>query len=269
MSPPALALNQATVRAWDLPRVVEGCAAAGIGGVGLWRDRVAEVGVSRAARLVAAAGLQVTSLCRGGFFDRPGWADANRRALDEAAALGAPVLVLVCGGLPPGSRDLPAARRRVAEGIAALVEPAAARGVRLGIEPLHPVFCADRSVVVTLRQALDLADPLPAETVGVVLDTYQVWWDPEVREQIARAGDRLALVQAADWTLPVPEGALLGRGHVGDGCVDVARLVRGAWEAGYRGPVEVELFSRAVWDAPGEETIRTVVDRHRAAFAGW
>ncbi|RAG83139.1 sugar phosphate isomerase/epimerase [Streptacidiphilus pinicola] len=264
-----LSLNTATTKRWTLAETVAGCVDAGIGGIGLWRDRVAEAGLANAARLVREAGLTVTSLCRGGFFAEPGAAEDNRRAVDEAAALGTDTLVLVCGGLPAGSRDLPAARRTVADGIAALAPYAEAHGVRLAIEPLHPMFCADRAVVSTLGQALDLAEAAGHGT-GVCVDTYHVWWDPELERQIARAGaaGMLHAFQVCDWLLPLPADALLGRGHIGDGHIDIPRLARLVAEAGHRGWTEVEIFNQRIWDAPGEETVRTVVERHRTHLAG-
>lgn len=266
---PVLSLNQRTTNGWSLAEALAGCGRAGITAIGLWRDKVDAVGLETAARMVADSGLTVTSLCRGGFFTSPGAADDNLRAVDEAAALGARVLVLVPGGLPPGSRDLADARRQVADGVAALVERADARRVRLALEPMHPMFCADRGVICSLDQALDAVEPLPAETAGVVLDTYHVWWDPTVAAGIRRAAGRLALVQAADWsTGPLPEGALLGRVHVGDGCADIAGIVRLAYAHGYEGPLEVELFNQEIWDAPGDETLQLLVERHRATFAG-
>ena len=262
-----LSLNTATTKNWTLAEAVAGCVAAGIPGIGLWRDRVAEAGVEPAARLVRDAGLTVTSLCRGGFFTTPGAAEDNRRAVDEATALGTDTLVLVCGGLPDGSRDLPGARRTVADGISALAPYAEAHGVKLAIEPLHPMFCADRAVVSTLGQALDLADTAGHGT-GVVVDSYHVWWDPQLEPQIARAAGRIHAFQVCDWLLPLPADALLGRGHVGDGCIDLPGIAGLVAATGYDGFTEVEIFNREVWDAPGDETLRTVIARHRAHLAG-
>jgi sugar phosphate isomerase/epimerase len=264
-----LSLNVWTTKGWSLPQAVAGCVHAGIPGIGLWRDKVAEVGVAHAARLIADAGLTVTSLCRGGFFTAgPGAPADNRRAVQEAALLNAGVLVLVVGGLPPGSKDLPAARETVAEGIAALAPYAADHGIRLAIEPLHPMFCADRAVIATLGQALDIADAIGAPNVGVCVDTYHVWWDPEVHRQIARAGHRIHVFQVCDFVLPIPADALLGRGHVGDGVVDIPGLARAVAAAGYRGFTEVEIFNQRVWDAPGEQTLQTLVTRHRQYLEG-
>ena len=253
--------NQATSRHWPLPSLVEGCVAAGVTNVGLWREPVAEYGLDRAARLVRDAGLTVTSLCRGGFFTADGWLDDNRRALDEAAALGAPELVLVSGGLPEGSRDVEGARARVADAISTLAPFATAAGVRLAIEPLHPMFCADRCVVSTLGQALDIAGPFDPAAVGVVVDAYHVWWDDAVYAQIARAGaaGRIALFQVCDWVTPLPAGVLLGRGLPGEGCIELRRLRAAVDAAGYTGPIEVEVFHAGVWARPGREVLDACV----------
>lgn len=270
MNHPRLSLNQATTKHWTLAEAVQGCVDAGITGIGLWRDRIEEVGAAKAAHLVRDAGLTVTSVCRGGFFTaEDGGRDDNRRAVDETAEVGGSVLVLVPGGVPAGSQDLAGARARVVDGVAELAPYASSCGVQLAIEPMHPMFCGDRGVVSTLAQALDMASAFPRQHVGVVVDSYHIWWDPEVYAQIARAGaeDRIASVQVSDWILPLPEGALLGRGHVGDGCIDNRGLVQATLDAGYDGYVEVEIFNAAVWETPGEETVRTVVERHRRTFA--
>jgi sugar phosphate isomerase/epimerase len=259
-----LALNQATTDRWSLAEAVDGCQRAGIGAIGLWRRQVGEAGLAESVAAVRRAGLHVSSLCRGGFFtaaDPDARAAAmadNRRAIDEAAALEADVLVLVSGGLAGGGKDLPASRSLVADALDELAPYAQRAGVRLGIEPLHPMFCADRCVVSTLSQALDLAQPYPSATVGVVVDTYHVWWDPDLDAQIARAGDRIASFQVCDWVVPLPEDMLLGRGHVGDGHIDFRRIAAPVEAAGYRGWVEVEIFNEKVWATPGDETLRTM-----------
>ncbi|MFG2098846.1 sugar phosphate isomerase/epimerase family protein [Streptomyces sp. NPDC048612] len=269
-----LSLNQETVRQWSLPELADGCARAGVRGVGLWRAPVRQYGPAAAARLIRDAGLRVTSLCRGGFFtavdpgERAAALDDNRAALDEAAALGTDTLVLVSGGLPPGSRDLRGARERVADALAELAPYAAERHVRLALEPLHPMYAADRCVVSTLAQALDLAERFPADRVGVVVDTYHLWWDDTVGAQIGRAGgtggaagSRIAAFQLADWVTPLPEGALLGRGQLGDGTVDLRWFRERVEAAGYRGPVEVEIFHPALWARDGAEVLAEIVRR--------
>ncbi|WP_329522043.1 sugar phosphate isomerase/epimerase family protein [Spirillospora sp. NBC_01491] len=258
-------LNQWTTRYWPVPEMVAGCVASGVGNVGLWREPVAEYGLERTAKLVRDSGATVTSLCRGGFFQEPGALDDNRRAIDEAAALGAPELVLVSGGLPAGARDVDGARARVAESLAVLAPYAGERGVRLAIEPLHPMYCSDRCVVSTLEQALDLAAPHPSAQVGVVVDTYHLWWDPAAYAGVARAGaeGRLALFQVADWVTPLPEGVLTGRGMLGDGCVELRRFREAVDAVGYTGPIEVEIFNEAVWAMPGPDALALCLERYR------
>lgn len=276
-----LSLNTATTKAWTLAEAVDGTVRAGLGAIGLWRDRVAEAGLAEAASRVADAGLRVSSLCRGGFLtavDDAGRAAAledNRAAVVEAATLGTSELIMVVGGLPAagapasppvpgGDRDLVAARGRVADRIADLVPFAQEHGVRLVLEPLHPMFAADRAVISTLGQALDLAEPFPADAVGVVVDTYHVWWDPDLEAQIMRAGaqGRLASYQVCDFNLPLAADALLSRGYMGDGYVDFATISRWVTAAGYTGDVEVEIFNQAIWDTPGDEVLATITERY-------
>ncbi|MCY0940955.1 sugar phosphate isomerase/epimerase family protein [Streptomyces antarcticus] len=270
-APARFSLNQETIRQWSLPELVAGSAAAGVGAVGLWRDPVRLFGVRKAAKLLAGAGLRVSSLCRGGFFtaaDPAGRAAAledNRRAVEEAAELGAETLVLVSGGLPAGDRDLPGARIRIAEILGELAPWAGAHGVRLGLEPLHPMFASDRCVVSTLGQALDLAEQFPAEQVGVVADSYHLWWDERLPAELLRAGagGRIASVQVADWVTPLPEGVLLGRGQLGDGSIDLRGFRELTDAAGYRGSVEVEIFHPGLWARDGAEVLREVIERYR------
>jgi sugar phosphate isomerase/epimerase len=262
-----LSINQATVRSWSIQELLDGAAVAGLGGVGLWREPVQELGIDKAAALVRASGLQVTSLCRGGFFTgermagRRAIAD-NRAAVDEAAQLGTDVLVLVSGGIPEGSRDVRGARERVVDAIGELAPYAAANSVRLAIEPLHPMFCSDRCVVSTLGQALDIAEQFPTEVVGVVVDAYHVWWDPGVEDAIARAGDRILSWQVCDWVTPLPAGVLMGRGVMGDGCIDLRRLGAAVQAAGYDGLVEVEIFNEDLDRRHGGEVLDFVVERY-------
>ncbi|MPZ84172.1 MAG: TIM barrel protein [Actinophytocola sp.] len=264
MTPERFSFNQATAKYWPLPDVIAGCAAAGVRSVGLWREPVAEYGLARSAALVRDAGLTVSTLCRGGFFGADDWLEDNRRAIDEAAELGAPVVVLVCGGL--FGRSLADARARVADGLAALAPYAMDAGVRLAIEPMHPMFCADRSVVASLAGALALAAPFPRAAVGIALDTYHVWWDERVFELIAAAGDqgRIACFQLADWCVPLPADVLVGRGLPGTGHVDFAPLLKAVADAGYPGPIEVEVFNAELWARPGEEVLRETIAAYRS-----
>lgn len=259
-----LSLNQATTERLSVAQAVAACARAGLRYIGLWRHKVAEQGLAESARLVREAGLQVSSLCRGGMFpaasreEREARLADNRRAVDEAVALGTDVLVLVCGGL--GGCNLSAARAMVEDAIDRLVPYAAARGVKLGIEPLHPMYAADRSVINTLAQALDIAERYPPDQVGVVIDAFHVWWDPDLYRQIERARGRILGLHVCDWLCPLPD-VLLGRGMMGDGVVDLHRLRQAVDAAGYTGPIEVEIFNQEIWDQDPDQVLMTIKER--------
>ncbi len=261
-----LSLNQATTQRWSVREAVDGCVRAGIPFIALWRDKVAATGLNETIRIVRDAGLQVSSLCRGGWFsaatarERRSRLDDNRRAIDEAAALGTDVLVLVCG--PAADRDLAAARGYVAECIAELAPYAADRGVRLGIEPLHPMYTADRSVIVSLAQANHLARQFDPRQVGVVIDVYHVWWDPEIDERIAEAAGSILGFHVCDWLVPTPD-MLNGRGMMGDGVIELRRLREAVDATGYTGPIEVEIFNETLWALPGDELLQLMCRRYR------
>lgn len=262
-------INQMTVKQLSMPKLVTACRDLGIGNVGLWRDPVQTYGVEETAKLVRDAGLTVTTLCRGGFFtavdpdERKAALADNRRAIDEAATLGTEVLVLVSGGLPSGSKDLRGARERIADALTELGPYAEDHGVKLAIEPLHPMYASDRCVVSTLTQALDIAERFPAHQVGVTVDTYHIWWDDQAPAQIARAGasGRIHTFQLADWTTPLPEGVLNGRGQIGDGAIDMREWQTYVEKAYYTGAIEVELFNDALWARDGREVLAETAQR--------
>jgi sugar phosphate isomerase/epimerase len=270
---PRLSINQATIKYADLATALRVTAEAGVQSIGLWREPVIDVGLDVAARMLSDSGLRFSSHCRGGFFTLPaGQArntalDDNRRAIEETAALAAAgaegstaVLVLVAGGLPEGSRDLVGARARVRDAIGELAPDAEAAGVTLAIEPLHPMYASDRAVVSTLGQALDIAADFNAKIVGAVVDTFHVWWDPQVLEQIARAGrdGRIASYQVCDWKTPLAADVLLSRHYPGDGVIDFGPLTRAVLATGYDGDIEVEIFNETVWaDDPSQVAHRT------------
>ena len=275
-----LSINTATVRRQgDLLTIIEACARAEIPAISPWRDQVATVGLDRAVKAVRETGLKLSGYCRGGMFpaDPARLAevqDDNRRAVDEAAALGAPCLVLVVGGLPqfsrPGSatsKDIGGARAMVEDGIGALLDYAAKAGMPLAIEPLHPMYAADRACVNTTGQALDICDRLdPGRTgrLGVALDLFHVWWDPELYAQIARCGpDRLLAYHVCDWLVPMAD-MLNDRGMMGDGVIDLKGIRARVEAVGYRGFSEVEIFSERWWRLPMEEVLSTCIARHRA-----
>lgn len=265
-----LAINQATtMKQWSLREAVEGYAKRGIPGIAVWRDKLAECGVAEAAKILSDHGMTVTGLCRGGLFTAKDAAgrtkaiDDNRRAVDEAAAIGAHCLIMVCGGLPEGSRDMPDARRQVADGLAAMLPHARAAGVPVAIEPLHPMQAADRACVNTLEHALDLCDALGNDGIGVAVDVYHVWWDPKLEGQIARAGKRILGFHVCDWLVPTVD-LTFDRGMMGDGVIDIPRIRGWVEAAGYRGFNEVEIFSaRNWWTRDPDEVVETCIARYR------
>jgi sugar phosphate isomerase/epimerase len=281
-----LSINTATVRRqrgtdWPLRQILDACAARGIRAVSPWRDQVAAAGLDSTARQLRALGLELSGYCRGGMFtyaDAAGQKavrDDNRRALDEACTLGAACLVLVVGGLPgalaggPAHRDIASAREQVAEGIAILLDDARERRMPLAIEPLHPMYAADRACINTLRHALDLCDRLDPDrsgALGVAVDAYHVWWDPELQSQVARAGaQRLLALHVCDWLVPTTD-LLNDRGMMGDGVIDLRQLRGWAEDAGFAGYAEVEIFSAGNWwQRDGGEVLDTCIARHRSA----
>lgn len=258
-----LSLNTITVRQWSLEQCIEGCARHGIPGISPWRDKLAEMGVAAASRQIRDAGLHVSGLCRGGMFTQPGAIEDNRRAIDEAHALGADCLVMVCGGLMPGSNDLAGARQKIEEGLAEVLPHARAAGVTLALEPLHPMTCADRSVLSTTTQALDLAERLGAG-VGLALDVYHIWWDPALDSALARARDRIAGFHVCDWLVPTRD-LVFDRGMMGDGVIELAAIRAKVDAAGYAGMIEVEVMSQLDWwTRDGDEVLGVVVERFQA-----
>ncbi|MGP5008245.1 sugar phosphate isomerase/epimerase family protein [Brachybacterium tyrofermentans] len=267
---PRLSINRWTCRSTPIQDFLEATAAHDLEAVGLWRQDVEEVGVDALRRRVDDAGLRVSSLCRGGFLTaadetaRAASLDDNRRAIDEAAALGAPTLVMVVGGITQEDKDIVTARERVAENIATLAPHAEQAGVTLSLEPMHPMFAADRAVLSTLDQALDIAEVSGSDAVGVIVDTYHVWWDPALEASIARAGasGRLFSYQVCDWNLPLAAEPLFSRGYMGDGFIDFPSITRMVKAAGYTGDIEVEIFNQDVWATPASEAIGIVTERY-------
>ena len=278
--PEWLSINTATLRKqWKLDRIVDECARRGIRRIAPWRDQVAAVGLATLSKQLRDTGVGLSGYCRGGFFSAVDVAglqaalDDNRRVVDEAVTLGAPCLVLVVGSLPgalegrPLHKDIGRARREVQDGIAATLDYARRVGMPLAIEPLHPMQAAERACINTLAQALDVCDALdPARSgaLGVAVDLYHVWWDPQLAAQIARAGrERLLAFHVCDWLTPTRD-LLNDRGMMGDGVIEL-RQARGWMEAaGYAGHAEVEIFSEHWWSRPGEEVLDTCLERHRS-----
>ena len=281
-----LSINTATIRksgGADLPLadIIDACAERGIRAISPWRDQVAAAGLANVSQRIRAHGLELSGYCRGGMFpaaDPAGLKAAledNRRAVDEAAELNAKCLGRVVGGLPgalagkAAHKDIALARSQVRDGIAQLLEYADANGMPLAIEPLHPMYAADRACINTMEHALDVCDELdPGRTgkLGVAVDVYHVWWDPKLEQQIARAGkERLLAFHVCDWLTPTTD-LLNDRGMMGDGVIDIPKI-RGWVEAqGFAGYSEVEIFSTGNWwKKPHAEVLDTCIQRHRSA----
>ena len=269
MTDRGISLNLATTRqVWGFAEAVDGCLRAGITAISPWRDQIEAIGLDEAARIVKANNIRVTGVCRGGMFPaetaegRQKNIDDNLRAIDQAAALNADCLVLVVGGLPGSSKDIVGARQMVSDGIAAMLPHAKASGVRIAIEPLHPMYAADRACVNTVDQALDICEAL-GETVGVALDVYHIWWDPRLAQAIARAGrmKRIFAHHICDWLVPTKD-MLLDRGMMGDGVIDLKGIRKMIEDAGFHGPQEVEIFSQDNWwKRPGDEVLAVIKER--------
>jgi sugar phosphate isomerase/epimerase len=244
-----LSFNQMTVDPWPLEDAVRQCSKAGIGNIGVWRHKLGG-NVAQAAAMIWGEGLSVSSLCRGGWFSAPTAGERrariadNRVAIEEAATLGAPVLVIVSG--PAHGQTLSDARATVLDGLMEVLPDAEKAGIVLGIEPLHPMYAAERSVVVTLRQANDIVDRLASDAAGVVVDAFHVWWDPELMTEIERARGKIVGFHVSDWPVPLP-GILMGRAMMGDGVIELRTIRHSVDAAGYSGPIEVEIFNDEIW----------------------
>ena len=270
-----LSLNTATVREqWNLRQCVDGCIRHGIGGIAPWRDKLQEAGVDEAARMIKDNGLAVSGLCRGGWFTAEGALtdavlDDNKRAVDEAVTIGATCLVMVVGGLSEGSKDIASARALVSEGLSKTLDYASTVDMPVAIEPLHPMYAADRACVNTMGHALDICDALDPDrtgAIGVACDVYHVWWDPELSAQIKRAGkERLLAFHICDWLVPTRD-LLLDRGMMGDGIIDIKGIRQQVEAVGFKGLNEVEIFSAENWwTRDADDVLATMVERGQSA----
>jgi sugar phosphate isomerase/epimerase len=252
-----LSFNQMTADPWTLDEAVRQCSKNGVKHIGVWRHKLGG-DARKAATLIRNAGLQVSSLCRGGWFSAPTPEERrqrvadNRAAIEEAAILGTFVLVIVSG--PANGQTLDDARATVLDGLREVLPDAERAGIVLGIEPLHPMYAAERSVVVTLKQANDFAEQLASPAAGVVIDAFHVWWDPEVMREIERARGRIVGFHVSDWSVPLP-GILMGRSMMGDGVIELRRLRKAVDDAGYSGPIEVEIFNDEIWNAADDRLV--------------
>ncbi|GMW01961.1 MAG: xylose isomerase [Candidatus Hydrogenedentota bacterium] len=260
-----LCLHTMTTKPWSLKEAVAGYAVAGVPGITVWRQHVDPLGDAEAARVLAGSGLKVVSLCRGGFF--PKWdpeeqfeaIDDNLRVIDTAAAIGAPLVVLVCGAWP--KLPLEESRRQIRFGIERILPHAAECGVKLGIEPLHPMYAGDRSAVNTLKQANDMVAAIGHPNVGVTVDVYHLWWDPDLQAEIRRAGKSIFSFHVCDWRHPTRD-MLNDRGMMGEGCIPIPQIRGWVEETGFDGPIEVEIFSDEFW--AGDQA--DLVERIKGAY---
>ncbi len=259
-----LCLHTMTNKPWSLRECCQHYAQAGIPHLTVWRNVLEDLTLTDANRMIRDQGLQVTSLCRGGFFPstraekRAEALDDNRLAIDQAAALQAPMVVLVCGADP--AQPLSESRRQIQDGIAALLPHAEANGVRLAIEPLHPMYAGDRSAINTLAQANDMAEALDSDWVGVAVDVYHLWWDPHLKAGITRcgAGNHLLAFHVCDWKTPTSD-LLLDRGLMGEGCIPLKEIRRWVEDSGFRGPIEVEIFSSDYWSQDQQAYLERII----------
>lgn len=258
-----LSFNQMTADPWSLEQVVRNCSKSGVPYIGVWRHKLGG-DAGAASAMIRREGLRVSSLCRGGWFSAPTAEERrervadNRRAIEEAAVLGAPVLVIVSG--PAHGQTLEDARATVMDGLLEVLPDAERAGVTLGIEPLHPMYAAERSVVVTLKQANDMAEQLSSPAAGVVVDVFHVWWDPEVMHEIERARGKIVGFHVSDWPVPLP-GILMGRAMMGDGVIELRKLRRAVEATGYNGPIEVEIFNEEIWKGADDGLMERVQQR--------
>ena len=273
----ALALNTATLghnvpgagAGWSAERTIDACAERGIGGIVFWRPelqgRAASIG-----QYARAAGVSVVGLCRSPFLvgplapqGRQGVVDDFRRSIDETAELGGEILTIVVGGVEPGTKGVRESLGIVTDRLSAVLDYAADRGVKLALEPLHPMYGGDRSCLPTVRDALDICDVLNSETLGVAVDVYHVWWDTDLPRQLERAGTRIMGFHLCDWLVPTTD-FLLDRGMMGDGVADLKALRAGVERAGYAGFCEVEIFSaNNWWKRDPAEVLDVMVQRFR------
>lgn len=261
---PRLAIHTMTHKPWSLRQCADAFVAAGVGGISVWRNVIEPIGIDEAAKIVRGSGLRVPALVRGGFFCatdegvRQAALDDNRRCIDEAADIGAEMVVLVCGAVP--RMPLSEARRQIAEGISRVLPHAAARKVKLAIEPLHPMYAADRSAINRMAEARHICEQLKSPWLGIAADVYHIWWDPDLEQEIALAGKNgtLFAFHVCDWR-PNTRDLLNDRGLMGDGCIDIKGIRRQVESAGFSGPIEVEIFSTELWATDQREFLSRVI----------
>ncbi len=260
-----LCIHTMTTQPWSLRQAVDGFTKAGVPAITVWRQALEPLGAAESAKILSDSGLEVVSLCRGGFFPadtesgRLAAIDDNRKAIEEAAEIGAPLIVLVCGAVP--GMPLTEARKQIAEGIQTVLPQAQAAGVKLAIEPLHPMYADSRSAINTLAQANDMVEAIGSGCVGVAVDVYHLWWDPDLQREIQRAGKSIFAYHICDWRTPTRD-ILNDRAIMGEGCNNLPEIRQWVQEAGFSGYNEVEIFSTELWAGDQAE----LVERIKAAY---
>jgi len=252
-----LCVHTITTKGWGLEEAVDNYAEAGVSGITVWRQWLDNRDTSKAGELIRSAGLEVVSLCRGGFYpaleqkSREDAIEDNKRAIEDAAAMGAPLVVLVCGAVP--GQSLIESRKQITDGIATTLSLAESLGIKLAIEPLHPMYADDRSAINTLSTANDVCDELNHPLVGIAFDVYHLWWDPDLKAQTQRTLDtnRLFAYHVCDWMTPTTD-LLNDRGLMGEGCIDLRGIRAMIERNGFEGMIEVEVFSNRWWNRPSE-----------------
>ncbi|MEO6723027.1 MAG: sugar phosphate isomerase/epimerase family protein [Ferruginibacter sp.] len=259
-----LCVHTITTKPWKIEEAAKYFSAAGVKGITVWREALQEKNISQTGAMLREHDLSIVSLCRGGFFPdkdankRKQAIDENRKAIEEAADLGAPMMVMVCGADP--SQSLEESRKQIRDGIAEIIPDAAAAGVKLTIEPLHPMYADTRSAINTLAQANDMAEELNSPWVGIAVDVYHLWWDPSLEKEIKRCGQNgnLSAFHICDWKIPTSD-MLLDRGLMGEGCIPIKQIRKWVEETGFKGFNEVEIFSNIYWKEDQEEFLKKIV----------
>ncbi|HYC86396.1 MAG TPA: sugar phosphate isomerase/epimerase family protein [Chryseosolibacter sp.] len=263
-----LCIHTITTKPWNIEEAVKRFSQAGVKGITVWRDALEKRNVQDTGGMIRDHGMDIVSLCRGGFFcgttreSRRAAIDDNRRAIDEARELGTNLVVLVCGADP--NQSLEDSRNQIQDGIASLVPHAESANVRLAIEPLHPMYADTRSAINTLRQANDMASAIGSRYVGVAVDVYHLWWDPELQSEITRCGmnNHLFAFHICDWKVPTVD-LLLDRGIMGEGCIPVKKIRGWVEGAGFAGYNEVEIFSTTHWKSDQGEFLSRIIDAYK------
>ena len=248
-----LCIHTITTKPWKIEEAAENFSKAGVAGITVWRDAIEDKSIRETGEILRNLNLQIVSLCRGGFFphtdqrQRAAAIQDNRKAIDEAEALGAPLIVLVCGANT--GQSLNESRKQIAEGIEAVLPYAKSANIKLAIEPLHPMYADTRSAINTLEQANDMAEQINSPTLGVAIDVYHLWWDPALQKEIARCGhnNNIFAFHICDWKSPTTD-LLLDRGLMGEGCINIKEIRGWVEEAGFNGFHEVEIFSKKYWE---------------------